>query len=188
MLTETFQSVSDILSKVTLCDLIFFQGKTIETYWLVSKDTSAKAKKVPRAAMSVDSQAMEGNVAVGGDYVSGRGYRPVVLKPGKVETSKRSCFNPEAARLSFIGRLISFQNPRPFVSSVYKIESLKHDHSLSVNSSGRHREATNIVYNNRLSAENDKSGKVTNVTKQTVASELPEREEVFSSKSNQQNS
>ena len=37
------------------------------THWLISKDNGAKAANLPRAAMSADIQAMEGNMMVGGD-------------------------------------------------------------------------------------------------------------------------
>ena len=92
--------------------MIFFQGKTAVSHWLVSKDTSAKASRLPRAAISADSLAMEGNIMYsGGNY---QGHQPVsaVVRSRKVQTSNRSFFDPEAARLSFVRSAGSSQNLR----------------------------------------------------------------------------
>ena len=98
-----------------------FQGKTVVTHWLMSKDNGAKAANLPRAAMSADIQAMEGNMMVGGDLGPARGYRPVVMRSGKVDSTKRSCFDPKAARSNFVHRVRNSKKDQPFVCSVHKI-------------------------------------------------------------------
>ena len=93
----------------------------VVTHWLISKDNGAKAAKLPRAAMSADIQAMEGNMMVGGDLGPARGYRPVVMRSGKVDATKRSCFDPKAARSNFVHRARHSKKDQTFVCSVHKI-------------------------------------------------------------------
>ena len=129
--------------------MIFFQGKTVVSHWLVSKDTSVKASRLPRTAISADSQAMEGNIMYyGGDY---QGHQPVsaVIRPRKVQTSNRSSFDPEAARLSFVCSAGSSQNlqQRLFCQII--------DHGLSGKSPPcKLNEACTVMHINRLSTGN----------------------------------
>ena len=91
------------------------------THWLISKDNGAKAANLPRAAMLADIQAMEGNMMVGGDLGPARGYRPVVMRSGKVDAMKRNNFDTKAARSNVVHRGRNSKKDKPFVCSVHKI-------------------------------------------------------------------